>query len=334
MKKTLKNPAVLLLLFGTLTITGCKKEKQKQEEEKNQEAESQKPKLLNKIMYSASNIGLPSEVQLYTMNSDGTDEKQLTSLPNPDYMYLGDASWSPDGTKIVFISNESGQINYEIYIMNADGTGITRLTNGTRIKTNPCFSPDGKSIMFTSTLYPVEYNTQLFTMNIDGTGEKQLTSFENHGIFNYTLAGEWSPDGKKIVFMSNKDQSSKDIEGAQIFTMNNDGTGATKLTTKAKAKNYPSYSPDGTKILFQGNIDGKPNQSRIFTINTDGTGEKQITNNQITANSPTWSPDGKKIIFSGSTDLVAYKLYTINADGTGLTKLDTRKPYAFSPVWR
>ena len=219
--------------------------------------------------------------------------------------------------------------------MNADGTGATRLTNSpNRLKASPSFSPDGKTILFSTSPKDRLYAIQLFTMNIDGTGEKQLTFFENHGIFNFTSAGAWSPDGKKIVFMSNKDAKKDNYEEYQFYAMNSDGTDATILKTKAKVKNFPSYSPDGNKILFNGNVENKVGQNRLFTINIDGTGEKQITNDQLIVNSPRWSPDGKKIIFGGYTHMEDYMLYTINADGTGMIKLNTKTPATGDVVWR
>jgi TolB protein len=100
------------------------------------------------------------------MKSDGTDVKLLIDSPGDD----GEAKWSPDGSRLVLVSNRDG--NHEIYIVNPDGTNLIRLTNNRGEDSSPVWSPDGARIAFVSTRNGY---SNIFVMNADGTNEVQLT---------------------------------------------------------------------------------------------------------------------------------------------------------------
>jgi len=199
--------------------------------------------------------------------------------------------------KIVFTSNRDGY--NEIYTMNADGSGVVRLTNNSAHDSDPDWSPDGTKIVFLSKR---DGNTEIYTMNADGTGQTRITdnpSFEDHA--------SWSHDGKKIVFTSN---SSSNYE---IYTMNADGTGQTRITDNPSGDYAPNWSHDGKKIVFKSHRDGNP---EIYTMNADGTGEPvNLTNNPGEDSDPAWSHDGKKISFTSNRN-GNWEVYTMNADGT------------------
>ena len=132
--------------------------------------------------------------------------------------------WSPDGTKITFQSHV-GPSKDEIYVMNADGSVQTPLTNDTNYDWGPTWSPDGTKIAFES----VRNNRrQIFTINPDGTGQTQLTSGSNG-----SSSPVWSPDGKRIGYSDNI--SSPGINTPELWAMNRDGTGKTRLTTDSLA---------------------------------------------------------------------------------------------------
>jgi 6-phosphogluconolactonase (cycloisomerase 2 family) len=221
------------------------------------------------------------------------------------------------GPKIVFTSYDNG--NNEIYIMNADGTGQTRLTNNPTADDYPSFSPDGSKIIFASNR---DGNWEIYIMNIDGSGQTRLTNtpeFDEYPCF--------SPDGTKIAFTS--------THGAnyEIYIMNADGTGKTRLTNNPASDNCPSFSPDGTKIAFMSTRDIGGN-TEIYVMNADGTGQTRLTNNPASDEYPSFSPDGTKIAFM-STRNGTYNIYIMNADGTGQTRLTNnpaRDEYpSFSP---
>ena len=139
---------------------------------------------------------------IYVMNADGTDQNQLTKDPS----YELEPSWSPDGTRIAFISDRNGQ-NFDIYVMNADGSNVTQLTDDSANEFGPVWSHDGKQIVFNSDR---NGNVQLFMISIDGSHLVQLTKDSSNSAY-----ADWSPDGKRIVF-----ESDRDTGYANIYVMN------------------------------------------------------------------------------------------------------------------
>lgn len=146
----------------------------------------------------------------------------------PDFMNQ-EPTWSPDGVRILFISKRDG--NYEIYVMNSDGSNQTRLTNTDQKESEPKWSPNGKEILFASDRTGVN---QIFKMNADGTAQTNLT---RSAVPEYQ--GTWSPGGDKIAFTSIRDRN------AQVYTMNVDGSNQVPLIKSKTNVNSPSWSPDG-----------------------------------------------------------------------------------------
>jgi Tol biopolymer transport system component len=243
--------------------------------------------------------------------SEGTLEGSYTV---PGTGEEGEWRLSPSGTparapipppplsgRIAFASDRDG--NLEIYVMNADGTGQTRLTNNDDDDLFPGWSPDGTKIVFSSDRDGI---AQIYVMNADGTGQTRLTN--NAG---YDVAPVWSPDGAKIVFSSDRDGNN------EIYVMNADGTGQTRLTTNNEEDLFSAWSPDGAKIAFVSNRDGNDG---IYVMNSDGTGQTRITNNAGSFGTPAWSPDGTKITFGSIRD-GNLDIYVMSADGTGQIRL-------------
>jgi TolB protein len=139
--------------------------------------------------------------------------------------------------QIAFVSDRDG--NYEIYVMKADGTCQTRLTNDPEDDKYPLWSPDGSKIAFSSDR---DGNREIYVMNADGTGQTNLT---NDPAWDSQPA--WSPDSTKIAFGSERDGL-----GGDIYVVNIDGTGLTNLTNDLASNDDPTWSPDGTKIAFAG----------------------------------------------------------------------------------
>ncbi|CAN5332027.1 hypothetical protein BH10ACI2_BH10ACI2_02910 [soil metagenome] len=141
---------------------------------------------------------------------------------------------------------------------------------------------------------------------------------------------EFSPDGKRIAFVSNRD-------GARnIYVMNSNGGNVVRLTNVPAAENSPTWSPDGTKILFESSRDGNP---EIYVMGSDGANQRRLTFNPTTDGGPAcFSPDGNRIVFarSAANEGDAYynfDIYTMNADGGDLQRLTTDPEYDAGPHW-
>ena len=215
------------------------------------------------------------------------------------------------GGRIAFTSHRDG--NGEIYAMNADGSGVVRLTTGSAGL--PAWSPDGRRIAFESRK---DGNWEIYTMNADGSGVVRLTD-NSYGDGHPS----WSPDGRRIAFESDRDGNSR------IYVMNADGSGVARVTNGSGHDRDPSWSPSG-RIAFSSDRDGN---NEIYAINVDGSGLARLTNNSAYDGVPSWSPDGRRIAFASHRDGNG-EIYAMNADGSGLARL-TRNDSAddWYPSW-
>jgi tricorn protease-like protein len=172
-----------------------------------------------KIVYSFRTVGgVDTDFEIWVMNSDGSASVQLTDNDGPSDT---SPTWSPDGTKIAFVTTRDG--NREIYAMSPDGTNPTRLTHDFADDQNPDWSHDGSMIAFASNRGPDI--DEIWVMNADGSNALQLTtglSVES-GVEPYPT---WSPDGSRIAFSAELE----DNISMNIGVMNSDGSGITKLT--------------------------------------------------------------------------------------------------------
>src|SRR6195256_2920406 len=137
--------------------------------------------------------------------------------------------------KIAFVSNRNGPAG-EIYVSNPDGNGQRNITNSAASETRPAFSPDGTKIAF------VKDFKGIFVMNPDGSGQTQILDGASAGFSSITSFPNWSPDGQKIVFNGLVKGSP---DGSDIYVINADGTGLTRLTTDPADDSCPAWSPDG-----------------------------------------------------------------------------------------
>lgn len=269
--------------------------------------------------------------------------------------------WSPDGTHIAFLSNCTRQdippkatfkavTAHNIWVMNSDGSNPKALTPFDRFgsinATAPVWSPDGHKIAFSSNASPDweeparigDDGNNLWVINADGSGAERLRHFARGDITLEDLS--WSPDGRKLAFISNRALDGRDALNAtrsqvygsdeipNLWVINADGSGLTALTKLTSANSYvesPVWSPDSHQLAFSWHraLDNTAavepvSPSNIWVVNADGTGLTpitKITDKLASASEPQWSPDGSKLIFCNGD------IWIVKADGSGSRRL-------------
>ena len=184
-------------------------------------------------------------------------------------------AWSPDGSRIAFVVETD--LSSQIFVMDADGTNQTNLSNTHTSDERPQWSPDGSKLLFTRRPEP-GVSGDVFVMNSDGLNQRKLTISQSYGIDS-----GWSPNGNKIVFTSAPTQF------AQIYTMNADGSGLLRLTNNSAQDVDPQWSPDSNKIVFVSDRDHSGSFD-IYIMNSDGSNQTRLTSNSGDNELPQWQP--------------------------------------------
>lgn len=268
-------------------------------------------------------------MQIHEINLDGSDDRKLIDTTHG----VNHADWSPDGSRIVAVKYmDNNFTTWSLFVFNADGSNPIRLTQQQgAADSEPAWSPDGTRVLFsriqfiTSTDYrsdlwmvnadgsdphmvvsdgfagkwspdgtrliyssPESGNYELYTSNPDGSGSQRLTNTASHESYP-----AWSPDGKKILFLSSEGEwnSSASISTYEIYVMNSDGTNLCRLTDNKAFDGNPRWSPDGTLIAFSSDI-ADPEHYDVFIMNADGTNIRQVTHVPAGARAinPIWRP--------------------------------------------
>ena len=224
------------------------------------------------------------DVHIYTMTvGDPASYQQLTYAQGAQSV----ARWSPDGTRIVYRSSETG--NREIWVMNADGSDQHQITNNPANDTYPAWSPDGTTIAFSSNRDGHQgIAGAVYLMNTDGSNVRRVTWLQSSdGVASF------SPDGTKLTWVDS-DCYSGGCGPSHVYIANLDGSGAKRLTKGQRNDWNPVFSPDGTKIAFMSGdlpdlLRNGDSAWDVETVNVDGTARHNLTGPNSTGEAaPSW----------------------------------------------
>jgi Tol biopolymer transport system component len=247
-------------------------------------------------------------------------EVQIMRLDGSEVVAAGmighSQSWSPDGSRVVFINGNLSDAG-DIFVLNADGSGLQQLTSTPAREERPRWSPDGSRILFNAFAGEV---SQVYTINADGTNLRQLTTQDG-------VDAEWSPDGSRIVF------TTKRAGNTDIYVMNADGSDQRPLTGEATDEHTPLWSGDGALIAFQRTIPrtnpGLDYES-VHVVNATTGQQSTIADSGFDTYLVRWSPDGTRVVYG---EITAYALIyrTARPDGSDPQPLTTGSGLAWSP---
>jgi TolB protein len=212
-------------------------------------------------------------------------------------------AWSPDRRRIAFARSRSPATGFQIWVMNADGTGARRITSGT-VDTEPSWSPDGRWIAFRGGTGTFD----VFVVRPDGSGLRNVTK-NPYGI--HALTPAWSRDGSRIAF-----QRVASGPGTGIYSVGVDGRGLRRL---ARDGYQPDWSPDGRRIVYIHRDPAAGPGCQIYAMGPNGGGKRRVTRRDSWG-SPTWSPDSRWLVAIRND-----RLTLMRADGSGVRPLTTRR---------
>jgi TolB protein len=261
--------------------------------------------------------------------------------------------------------------NNDVYLMNADGSGLRKMTDGPGWDASPpnCWSPDGTQVLLLSDNNGGKEN--IYVMNIEPFAPRRVArKIES----DQPLDPAYSPDGEKIVYalpneiriLDTKSQTEKTVykissasslsfspdgtkllfharieENTEICSVNVDGSGFANLSQNPSRDMAPAYSPDGTRIAFAASRASGTSTFEIYVMNADGSDPRLVFGDRAISSAPTWAPDGKTIVFANDREggrIGNFELFSVSVDGGPERRLTDRPRYdvdpAFSPDGR
>ena len=270
-----------------------------------------------------------------------------------------EAYFSPDGRRLIFQRQEKADSGCDQqYVINVDGTGMRRVSNGLGRTTCGYFYDGGRRILYSSTfeasptcprapdrsqgyVWPLG-PFEIYSARADGSDLRRLTTNDA-----YDAEATVSPDGRRVIFTSTRDG---DIE---LYTMTVDGRDVRRVTRRIGYDGGAFFSPDGRSIVWRAMYPEtagdtadyrgllarrlvRPSRLELWVANADGSGARQVTRLGAASFAPFFHPDGRRIIFaSNQPDPRSrnFDLYLVNLDGTGLERVTTSPAFDGFPMF-
>jgi Tol biopolymer transport system component len=250
----------------------------------------------------------------------GRERTQIFAYDLRHRILLRQVTKEPRWTYFMEVQWRNGRISYaarldtsdfEIAMMNGDGTGAHVLTHNTVRDEDPAWSPDGRELVFSRTTTPT---AGLRLMNADGSHERELV----HSGTLVDLAPAWSPDGSTIAFV----ESQSRFQYGELWLIRRDGGGRRRLSSVVPSPKGVSWSPDGRSLV----VAGKRGVADIdlFVVDVQSDVSRPLGPELSYVAAPVWSPDGSRILFAGicrATSCQGFSLYEAAIDGTGVKKV-------------
>ena len=259
------------------------------------------------------NESRPGIKEIWSMDSDGSNQKQLTFYKSLSIM----PAVSPDGSRLAFTTFAKG--NPGIFIHNLEtGRRLPFYNEVSPLTATPEFTPDGKQVLFASS---VTGWAQIYIANLDGSGMRRVT---------YSRSIDMEPKvnpktGSDIVFLSDRSGM------PQIYRMSMEGTDVARLTDGTGEAVNPAWHPDGQHIAFAWTRGFAPGNYNVFVMDVATQKYVQLTHGAGRNENPSWAPDGRHIVFSSNRS-GSSQIWTMLADGTQLQQLTTQGRNG-QPVW-
>lgn len=249
---------------------------------------------------------------VFVMAADGGGQRRLTAATdepgNENPFFQIDPAWSPDATRIAFVSGRTG--SSDVYVMGADGDGTKRLTSTKANDTHPTWSADGAAIAFARA-------GDIYVMGADGSNARRISD-----ILVEESDPAWSPDGEWIAYV----RRTPGTPVQNIWVMRPDGSDRHALTAQDGRSFTPAWAPDSSRIVYSTNAEGEVYE--LFTIGVDGKGLKSVTPTADDMFEPSWSPDGSKIAYQEGG-----AIFTVELGGGSVERLTDPDDNDSFPAW-
>jgi Tol biopolymer transport system component len=252
---------------------------------------------------------------IFLINSDGSGLARLTDDPAADEIQ---PVWSPDLSQIAFVSDATGR--NQVYVFSLNNYEIAQLTDHPEGAIWPTWAPGGDELAY---IVDNEARDQIVVIDVS-SGEQSLEQTLAIGDLGHL---DWSPDGNRFVFAARPTVQSPDMD---IFSIDVAGARLINLTNRPANDRFPSWSPDGSRVLFQSDQNGNED---IFVMQANGSLQTPLTSNMADDGEPAWSSGGNRIVFVSDRDGNP-NLYTMSDSGADVSALAVVEGRDAQPDWQ